>query len=138
MRILVLRPEPAASRTAARLEARGHETVLLPLSKAEHALEEVRMALAEPHGALAITSAEVTRLLGRLGDGLRPHLATTVFAVGASSARAARDIGFANVLSADGNGEALAGLIAARAGDADEPVQPILYLAGNPRAGGFE
>ena len=101
MRILVLRPEPAASRTAARLAARGHETVILPLSKAEHALEEVRMALAEPHGALAITSAEVTRLLGRLGDGLRPHLATTLFAVGASSARAARDIGFANVLSAD-------------------------------------
>ena len=96
------------------------------------------MALAEPHGALAITSAEVTRLLGRLGDGLRPHLATTVFAVGASSARAARDIGFANVLSADGDGEALAGLIATRAGDADEPVQPSLYLAGNPRAGGFE
>ena len=36
MRVLVLRPEPAASRTAGRLAALGHEAVLLPLTKAEH------------------------------------------------------------------------------------------------------
>ncbi|MGD9478839.1 uroporphyrinogen-III synthase [Shinella sp. G-2] len=138
MRVLVLRPEPAASRTAATLAARGHETVLLPLSKAEHALDAVKTALAEPHAALAITSAEAARLLGRLGDGLTPHLATTVFAVGEASATAARTIGFANVLSANGDGEALAGLIAAHAARRDKSAQPILYLAGNPRAAGFE
>ena len=31
MRVLVTRPEPASARTAAELERRGHEPVLLPL-----------------------------------------------------------------------------------------------------------
>ena len=135
MRVLVLRPAPAAARTAGTLAARGHEAVLLPLSKAEHAVDAVRAALAGAHAAIAVTSTEAARLLARLGDDLRPHLATPVFAVGDATARAVHDIGFADVFSAGGDGQALAALIA---GKADTLHGPILYLAGNPRAEGFE
>lgn len=138
MRVLVLRPEPAAARTAEKLLALGHDAVLLPLSRAEHDIDAVRTALGEPHAAIAITSAEVVRVLGKMVDSLAPHLATTLFAVGQASAAAARAAGFLKVLSAGGNGNHLADLIAAhyRAGGA--PQDPILYLAGKPRAPGFE
>ena len=63
MRVLVLRPEPAAGRTAARLAARGHEAVLLPLSQAEHDTDAASAGLAGPHSAIAITSAEAARVL---------------------------------------------------------------------------
>ncbi|WP_411036427.1 uroporphyrinogen-III synthase [Shinella sp. BYT-45] len=135
MRVLVLRPEPAAARTARRLTALGHEPVLLPLSRAEHDVDAAKAALAGPHAAIAITSAEAARLLGKLGADLDRHLSTAVFAVGQASAKAARKAGFRFVLSAGGDGEDLAGMIAAHGG---EPAGLILYLAGNPRAPGFE
>lgn len=138
MRVLVLRPQPSASRTAGRLAALGHETALLPLSRAEHHVDAVRAALAGPHASIAITSAEMARLLGGLDDERTPHLSTTVFAVGQASADAMRDIGFSTVLHADGYGENLARLIAAHARENGRTAAPLLYLAGNPRAPGFE
>lgn len=138
MRVLVLRPEPAASRTAARLAALGHEAVLLPLSRAEHDVDAVRTALATPHSCIAITSAEVARLLSKFAEDLAPHRSTTVFAVGRASADAMRTIGFSNVFSANGYGEDLARLIAAHTRDGGDAACSILYLAGNPRAPGFE
>lgn len=134
MRVLVLRPEPAASRTGDTLSALGHEAVCLPLSQAEHDLTATRKALGEPHSAIAVTSAEIARLFGRLGDGL----ATTVFAVGEASAAAMRAAGFPTVLAAGGDGESLAAMIAAHYREAGQPAAPLLYLAGNPRAPGFE
>ena len=134
MRVLVLRPEPAASRTAARLAALGYEAVTLPLSRAEHDLEATRKALGEPHSALAVTSAEMARLLEQLGEGLE----TMVFAVGPATAEAMASAGFSSVLSAEGNGESLAAMIAAHFSERGMPASPILYLAGNPRAAGFE
>ncbi|WLR92257.1 uroporphyrinogen-III synthase [Shinella zoogloeoides] len=138
MRVLVLRPEPAASRTAGRLAALGHEAVLLPLTKAEHDVDAVRTALAAAHSCIAVTSAEVARLLGKLREDLAPHRSTTVFAVGQASADAMRDIGFSSVFSANGYGEDLARLIAAHTRDSGDAAGSILYLAGNPRAPGFE
>lgn len=132
--MLVLRPEPAASLTVAALAARGHEAVSLPLSKAEHDLEATLNALGEPHAAIAVTSAEVARLFEALGIGL----ATTVFAVGPATAGAMRAAGFANVLAAGGDGESLAEMIAAHYRERGMPADPLLYLAGNPRAAGFE
>lgn len=138
MRVLVLRPEPAASRTAGRLAALGHEAVLLPLTKAEHDVDVVRTALAMPHSSIAVTSAEVARLLGEFREDLASHRSTTVFAVGRASADAMHDIGFSTVFSANGYGEDLARLIAAHMRDGGDVAGPILYLAGNPRAPGFE
>ena len=134
MRILVLRPEPAAARTAGRLAALGHEAVSLPLSKAEHDLEATRQALRTPHAAIAVTSAEMARLFEELGDIPR----ATVFAVGPATAEAMQKTGFSAVLAASGDGESLAALIAAHYREKARPSDPILYLAGNPRAPGFE
>lgn len=134
MRVLVLRPEPAAARTAARLSALGHEAVSLPLSKAEHDIEATRNALGDAHAAIAITSAEMARLFETLGS--TPPV--TVFAVGPASAEAMREAGFSTVLAAGGDGESLAALIAAHYRESGMPADPILYLAGNPRAPGFE
>jgi len=134
MRVLVLRPEPAASRTTAGLSALGHEAVSLPLSKAEHDLEATRQALDEPHSAIAVTSAEIARLFTSLGNGL----STTVFAVGQASAAALRDAGFSTVLAAGGDGDSLATMVAEHYRQAGTPDTPLLYLAGNPRAPGFE
>lgn len=138
MRVLVLRPEPAAARTAERLAVLGHEAVRLPLSKAEHAVDAVKAALAEPHGAIAVTSAEMARLFEGLGGAPAAHRNTTVFAVGEATAQAMRQNGFTDVISAGGDGESLAEVIAAHVRAKGPLPHPLLYLAGNPRGPGFE
>lgn len=138
MRVLILRPEQTAARTARKLAALGHETARLPLSRPQHDLDAVKAALAERHSAIAITSAEVARLFGHLGDTLDRHLLTTVFSVGQASANAASAAGFRTVLTPGGNGRDLADMIVAHCRDFGMPAEPILYLAGVPRARGFE
>jgi len=129
MRVLVIRAAPAAARTAAKLTARGHEPVLLPLSRAVHDREAVAAALSEPFSAIAVTSAEAA---GLLGAAARQHADIPVYAVGHASADAARSAGFRRVATAGGDGHDLAGLILR------ETPGALLYLAGNPRAPGFE
>lgn len=88
MRILVTRPQPDATRTAARLTALGHEVVLVPL------LTTAPLDWQVPAGrpdAVAFTSAAAVRLAGPQLDNLR-HL--PVFAVGSATAAAARETGF--------------------------------------------
>lgn len=138
MRVLVLRPEPAAASTARKLAILGHEAVLLPLSTPEHDVAALEAALAERHSAIAITSAEVARLLGSIGGALDRHLLTTVFSVGQASAQAAGAAGFRTVLTPGGDGKDLANMIVDHCRDFGMPAEPILYLAGTPRASGFE
>lgn len=138
MRVLVLRPEHAAARTAKKLAALGHDTVLLPLAKPEHDIAAVKAALAERHSAIAITSAEVARLFAMIGEDLDRHLLTTVFSVGQASAEAASAAGFRTVLTPGGDGKDLAEMIVTHCRDYGLPAEPILYLAGMPRARQFE
>ncbi|MDH4441190.1 MAG: uroporphyrinogen-III synthase [Rhizobium sp.] len=137
MRVLVTRPMPAAQRTAAELARRGHEPVLLPLTQAEHRLETLRPAPPPETTALAVSSAEAIRALAALPDGERcPYLDLPVFAVGQTTAAAARELGFRHVETGTGDGEALARLLLATL--SLEPTHPILYLAGHPRSPEFE
>lgn len=131
MRLLVTRPQPAAGRTAQKLEALGHEAVVLPLFKAQHSVDAVRAALDQRHNALAVTSAEAIRALAALGPALEPHRATPLFAVGEATARAAASLGFTDIRIGPGTGEALAVQIPPETGT-------LVYLAGAPRASGFE
>lgn len=89
MQVLVTRPQPEAARTAARLTALGHDVVLAPLLITAAVDWELPEVLPE---AVAFTSAAAVRLAG-------PQLATLrhlpVFVVGAATAQAARDAGFA-------------------------------------------
>ena len=135
MRVLVLRPQPAAIRTAERLAALGHEAVLLPLTRAVHDRAALAAVLAEGHCALAVTSAEAA---GMLREAAAAHGGTTLFAVGHASARAAREAGFSTVFTPGGDGRDLADFIAGRRAALDFSRGPLLYLAGHPRAPAFE
>ncbi|MBC2772639.1 uroporphyrinogen-III synthase [Rhizobium sp. AQ_MP] len=137
MRVLVTRPEPASARTAAELERRGHEPILLPLMQA---VQQPKVLTSPPlpgATALAVTSAEAMRVLQTLPDDARhPFLALPLFAVGRATARAAREAGFQDVSIADGDGRSLARLLIAKTDQ--NPGAPILYLTGTPRSPEFE
>lgn len=138
MRVLVTRPEPAASRTAAELRRRGHEPLLLPLAAAEHDLDGLAAALTRPHAAVAVTSAEAIRALYALPDLPSELFDMACFAVGESTASAAWNLGFRNVVAGNNDGATLARMIADQMGPDLSPDRPLLYLAGSPRAAGFE
>lgn len=138
MRVLITRPEGRAGGTAAKLEELQHEVVNFPLFAPVHDLPAVEAALATPHAAIAITSAEAVRGLEQLGPALAPHLGTRVFAVGKATARAARAAGFRDVDAASGSGPELGGLVVDYYTAAGHPALPLLYLAGEKRMGRFE
>lgn len=138
MRVLVTRPEPAASRTAAELRRRGHEPLLLPLAVAEHDVETLAAALARPHAAIAVTSAEALRALEAVPDMPTSILDLPCFAVGESTAHAAWTLGFRKVSAGDNDGTALARIIGDQKDIGFSPDRSLLYLAGKPRASGFE
>jgi uroporphyrinogen-III synthase len=122
MRLLVTRPEPDNERTAVALRAHGHEVV--------EAVTDADLG-APPWSAVLLTSANGARAFAshpRRGE----LLALPVLAVGRSSADAALAVGFADVISADGDAGDLARLIAERF--AGSP-HPLLYLAGEDRSG---
>lgn len=135
MRVLVTRPEPASARTAAELERRGHEPVLLPLMQAIHQPQALVTPALPDTAAIAVTSAEAIRVLEALPREARQALlALPLFAVGRATARAASDAGFADVSVADGDGRSLASLLVAT----HDAATPILYLTGSPRSPDFE
>lgn len=138
MRVLVTRPEPAASITAAELRRRGHEPLLLPLFASEHDIESTRAALGRPHAALAVTSAEAVRVLAALGRETDRSFDKPLFAVGDRTAHAAKALGFHDVHSGDNDGVVLARLVRQKLGGTVGAAHPLLYLTGEPRSPGFE
>jgi uroporphyrinogen-III synthase len=103
MRVLVLRPERAARRTAEALAARGHEAILAPVL----AIEDLPSPVPEgPFDAVLATSANGLRKLKA-----RPEIARLsalpLVAVGDRTAEAGREAGFATVHIAEGDGGAL-------------------------------
>ena len=125
--MLVTRPEPDASETAARLGALGIEGVVMPLL----VHETLGVSLPEPAGfaAIAVTSTNALRALDERGAIAR-YRQLPVYAVGDRTAAAARDLGFARVESAHGSFADLAELLA------HAPLHgPILYPAARDLSG---
>ncbi|MEZ2223019.1 uroporphyrinogen-III synthase [Rhizobium sp. RCC_161_2] len=135
MRVVVTRPQHSGERTVQRLTEMGHEALLLPLSEPVHDAEAASRGLSETQDAIAVTSAEAIRALVALDQNLSPHLSRPLFAVGKATAKEARSVGFTHVLASEGSGIELAELIAR---NQTSTQQPLLYLAGLPRAAGFE
>ena len=122
VRVLVTRPEPAASRTAARLRAAGHQAVVAPL------LVPRAVDWSIPPGdwrAVAFTSA-VAPALG--GAGLAALTARPAYTVGAATGDAALAAGFGDVRVARGDASA----VFARA--AADGIVRLLHLAGADRS----
>jgi uroporphyrinogen-III synthase len=131
VRLLVTRPEGEGVRTGAVLRARGHAVLLAPLLR----VEAVDAAIADaPYGAVVMTSANAARAIA--SHPRRDALASLpVFAVGRRSAQAARAAGFRDVRSAGGDKADLVALIRE---EYRAPRGPLLYLAGEDRAGELE
>ncbi|HWA20170.1 MAG TPA: uroporphyrinogen-III synthase [Devosia sp.] len=125
--MLVTRPEPDASETAARLAALDIGAVKAPLLN----FTPLPTTLPDAKGfaALAATSANALRALHDRGE--IPHFRhLPLYAVGERTAAAARDFGFGEIVSADGDLAALVNLLA-DAGLAG----PILYPAARDQSG---
>lgn len=104
--ILVLRPEPGATATAARIRAGGAAALVLPL------FETVARDWTGPEpgaiDALLVTSAATLR---HGGAGLAAYRGLPLVAVGAATAAAARAAGFARVEAAGGDAAAAVALL---------------------------
>jgi uroporphyrinogen-III synthase len=126
MRLLITRPESQGEQTAQALRVRGHEVTLAPLLRVEPLTANISTG---PWSAVAMTSANAVRALE--GQPWRSEiLPLRLFTVGARTAAAAREAGFADVISADGDAHALARRIAASLAHGSS----LLYLAGVDRS----
>lgn len=107
MRIWVTRAAPEAEATAQRLRALGHAPLVAPLLKMQ---STGRAPNLEGACALAFTSRNGVRAFAALCQ----DRSLRTYTVGDATAAAARDVGFSDVHSAEGDVEALARLILQR------------------------
>ena len=128
MRLLVTRPHAEALRTAAELTLRGHQALIAPVLT----IEPVPDAAFDPGSfdAIIMTSGNAARALAA-HPALSRSLALPVFAVGGQTAQGAREAGFFEVVSADGDAADLLALVRARWGAGGAR---LLYLAGSDRS----
>lgn len=122
LRVLVTRSEPGASETAKRLQAAGHQPIVEPL----FAIAPIDVDLPE-FDALAFTSLNGVRRFAALS----PRRDAPVFCVGARTAATAREAGFTEVMSAEGDVTALENLVRDRL-----PEGARLLHAGNEESRG--
>jgi uroporphyrinogen-III synthase len=121
--VLITRPEPGASETAARVAALGLAPIVSPLLEIRQL--QATMPPAEQVQAILITSANAIASLPP------SHRGIPLFAVGAATAAQARSAGFTAVSSADGDASALASLVA----KACLPASGPLLLASGQKQG---
>jgi uroporphyrinogen-III synthase len=107
LRLLVTRPLPQGEALAQRLRAAGHEALICPLLTVEWLDADLSL---DGVAALVFTSANGVAAFARLQE----TRGLPVFCVGDATARAAREAGFSEVESAEGNAQDLADLIRAR------------------------
>lgn len=99
--MLITRPQPAAADTARRVMDMGRQAMVAPLLE----IRSLEPALPSDADAVLVTSGNAVPALPDWSRG-RP-----VFAVGAATAQRARDAGFSDVRSANGDAAMLAGLV---------------------------
>lgn len=104
-KVLVLRPEPGASETAARAQAAGLEPVVAPLFE----VRPLAWSAPEPaeFDAVLLTSANAAR-----HGGLEAFAHLPCYAVGEATAAAAETAGFSQVVGGPSDGAAALGLLA--------------------------
>ncbi|MDP2331867.1 MAG: uroporphyrinogen-III synthase [Reyranella sp.] len=108
MRVLITRPEREATALATALIERGHTPVIAPLFRLEilRPPPDFAAALASCQTVL-LTSANGARALAEANE----QRGKPILAVGDTTASTAEGLGFAAVVSAAGDGEALAALV---------------------------
>ncbi len=112
--VLITRPEPGATETAARVAALGFRPVVAPVLA-------VHPSAHPPRGLDGIAATLLTSRNAVPGCPTSCH-ARPAFAVGDATARHAAEAGFRQVISASGDAVALAHLVAAMISPADGPL----------------
>lgn len=128
MAILVTRPQPDNAATVAALRAKGFEVLPAPMLRFEPvAFQDDADAR---YGAVIVTSANALRAAeGQPAANRLKQL--PLFAVGERTAEVARETGFSNVISADGDATALRDLMmASLRAKTLKRTATLLYLAG--------
>ncbi len=119
MRVLVTRPEPQASATAALLHERGHRVHRFPLTSIDRLAPPLPPA--ETVDAVLLTSANAAFALAH-------YAGLPVYAVGGATGRAARLAGADRVIVAEGDWRSLARLLGGANGP--PPGARLVHLAG--------
>jgi len=131
VRLLVTRPAPDDERTAAALRARGHEVLIAPMLR----MQTLDCAFpAHPYAGVVMTSANAARAIAHHPD-CRDLTSLPLFAVGHHTAQAALAAGFHEVHCANGDRSDLVNMLRRLLGALHGP---LLYLAGEDRAGEIE
>lgn len=125
LRVAITRALPEALKTAERIRALGHQPVLAPLLTIEPRPFDANIDGAQ---ALLFTSAAGVRAF----VGASSVRSAPVLTVGEVTAQAARDAGFADVRSADGDVEALTALAKATL---DPAAGKLIHISGAQVAG---
>jgi uroporphyrinogen-III synthase len=126
MRLLITRPRDDSDALAEILHARGHVPIVAPLMEVRFH-EGPPLALDGVQAVLASSANGVRALALRT-----PRREVTLFAVGPQTAQAARAHGFADVIDADGDAQALAEKVASAC---DPAAGALLHAAGAETAG---
>src|SRR3977135_3375587 len=108
MRLLVTRPEPDNARTAALLRSLGHDVTVVPLLRLEAAGE--RRFGPGPGAAVLLPSANAARAI-TVHHRFKQLVGLPAYTVGARTRAAAAAVGFAPVISADGDVDGLVALV---------------------------
>ena len=124
MKLLVIRPQPGADATAARIEASGNEALVMPLFEVQPVAWKVPPP--ERYDALMITSANAVR---QARDGLGQLTALPIYAVGSATARALAKAGLNAAFTGNAGVEALFEVIR------DAGHSRLLWLAGEDHTG---
>ncbi len=124
MRVLITRPEREATTLATALAQRGHVPVIAPLFRLEilHPPAEFAADLSECQ-AILLSSANGARALAEASE----QRGKPILAVGDTTASTAEGLGFVSVVSAAGDGQALAELARKRL---DPKAGPLLHVSG--------
>lgn len=119
--VLITRPEPGATETAARVAAMGLVPVVAPLLAVS--FPSLHLPGPETIGAILMASGNAAPPFPAAWHG---H---PVLTVGAATARRARAAGFRDIVSADGDAAALVRLVRERFGVAEGPPdRPLTFL----------
>lgn len=118
-RVLILRPEPGAGRTAQAVARLGLEAVVVPLFAPQPL--DWTAPVAGDFDALLMTSAHAARLAG---PALTAYRKLPAYAVGSATAAALRAQGFDRVVAGDGDASAIAARIVT------DGHRAVLHLAG--------
>ena len=119
MKLVILRPQPGASATQRRAEARGWETAVVPLFRIEP--RDWEPPDPRDFDAVLMTSANAA---GEAGPGLDRYRRLPLYAVGEATAKAARGAGFDDIVSGAGGVAELADRLR------NDGMERVLHLAG--------